>query len=261
VVDRSEGHGRVEVEIGAALHEMHELSRLEGAHVGHHHLERPEHVHHTLEAGTAVVLVGPGRGAHVNEEETIEGEEALVEGEHPGIVGKEALHVDVELETGKAVADEPFLRHLHHVRIVGMHRAEGYARGHARPHAVQPRVDIPGHARLVRVGEIDEALHPALGEIGRHLLGHRRMLQLPRRALGEPSPDGAAEPIGMEMGVDVDVAKSRGRLHQALTIQVPGQPVTSTSARTRPALARRATACAVSLVPRPNTRAMRAGVE
>jgi hypothetical protein len=213
VVDRGEGHGRVEVEIGAALHEMHELSGLEGAHVCHHYLERPEHVHHPLEAGKAVVLVGPGRRAHVNEQEAIEAEQALVEREHPGIVGKEALHVDVDLEAGKAVADERFLRHLHHVRVVGMHCAQGNARGHAGPDVAQPGVDVAGHARLVRVGEIDEALHPALREMGRHLLGLRGVIELPRRALGEPSSDGAGEPIGMEMGVDVDVAKAGWRLH------------------------------------------------
>ena len=51
------------------------------------------------------------------------------------------------------------------------------------------------------------------------------------------------------------------RLHQALTTQVPGQPATSTSTRTRPSLARRLTACAVSAGSRPKSRAIRLGVE
>jgi len=64
------------------------LPRLEGAHVGDHDLELGNIFHHPLEAGKAVVSLGQGAGADVNEQEANESEQPLIDREHPGIVGK-----------------------------------------------------------------------------------------------------------------------------------------------------------------------------
>ena len=197
----------------------------------------------------------------MDEEKPVEDEQPLVDGQHARVVGEEALDVDVELEALEAVGDKRLVHGLHHVRVVGVDGPERNPIGHGPRGGVEPGVDLPGHTGLVGVGEVDEALDAVVAEEARDQLGLRRVLERPIRALGEPSPDRTGKPRRMEVGVDVDIPEVLGRPHQALTTQVPGQPLTETPARTRPALARRSTVRAVSTVSSPKSLAMRMGVE
>ena len=197
----------------------------------------------------------------MDEEKPVEGEQPLVDGQHARVVGEEALDVDVELEALEAVADKRLVHGLHHVRVVGVDGPERNPIGHGSRGGVEPGVDLPGHTGLVGVGEVDEALDAVVAEEARDQLGLGGILELPIRALGEPLPDGAREPRRMEVGVDVDIPEAVRRPHQLFTTQVPGQPLTATPTRTRPVLARRSAARAVSRGSRPKSRAMRAGVE
>ena len=199
--------------------------------------------------GIPVEAVGPWSGPDVDQEEPAEVEQPLVDGQHARVVREEALDVDVELEAVEAVAEKRLVHGLHQVRIVGVDRPQRNAVGHARADAVKPGVDLPRDPAFVGVGKIHEALDAAAPEEGRDQLRLGGRVEPPVGVLGEPPPDGAEEPLGVQVGVDVDVAEPVGRLHQGLTTQVPGQPATSTPSRTRPAFARRATARAVSDVP------------
>jgi hypothetical protein len=200
-----ERHRRIEKQVRVRGHERDVARAIRHAEVRNDHAQPRVPREHARNARRAVVrVVLPRHRADVHEHEAL----ALGEqGQHrveARIVEREPLHVLVHLEPDAAVV-ERCAQVANRVGIVEVHGRErepvaaDLARGRG-----EPGVELPRHPGLVRVGAEHEPLDPRRAQ--RRNDGRRlgRMLEHPRAAFGEPTPNGGKEPRRVEVHVHVD---------------------------------------------------------